>query len=233
MASLAGLLVLAGIIAINIPRIATVLQTGTVGTAVMAITFGATLLLPVQQAVFLGVAVSFLMIVISSSEKVQVVEIVPHGNELPEEREAPETLPGGRITILQPYGSLFFAGARTLEESLPNAEGAQRAVVILLLRGYPDVGSTFIGVLRRYAQTVQNNGGRLMLTGVSTTAYKQLEKTGLVKLLGTDNVYPAGPRLFEPTLRALRVARAWLNEPVPAAPQSESTGKSEAASQSE
>ena len=56
------------------------------------------------------------------------------------------------MTQLNAYGSLFFAGARNLEEDLPQADETDHAVVILSLRGHTELGSTFVGVLERYAR---------------------------------------------------------------------------------
>lgn len=51
------------------------------------------------------------------------------------ERDPPRTLPAARVTVLLPYGSLFFAAARTLEQQLPDVGAGNHAVVLLLLRG--------------------------------------------------------------------------------------------------
>ncbi len=40
------------------------------------------------------------------------------------------------MIVINIYGSLFFAGARTLAERLPRPEVAVRPVVILRLRGH-------------------------------------------------------------------------------------------------
>jgi SulP family sulfate permease len=215
MSALSALLVIAGFRSINVGRVLTVGQTSVTALTVMAITFLATLTLPVQQAVFLGVGISFLLTVIGSSDKVYVKEIVLKEGELPEERNAPKRLPSNKLTILLPYGSIFFAGARNLEEGLPDADKARRAVVILALRSYHEVGSTFISVLGRYATTIQNNGGKLMLAGVNEEVYKQLEKTGMLKQLGEENVFRASRKLFESSLLAVQAGRAWLAEEEP------------------
>ncbi len=69
-------------------------------------------------------------------------------------------IPDGMATaILAPRGSLFFAAARDFEEEAPATDDAQRAVVIINLRGRLQVGSTFMGVLERYSQALQANGG--------------------------------------------------------------------------
>jgi hypothetical protein len=59
---------------------------------------------------------------------------------------------------------------------------------------------------------------RLMLAGVALKAYEQIGKTRLLKELGEQNVFPTGPCLFEPVLRALRAANAWLAQQQSAAP---------------
>ncbi len=58
MAGLAAILVIAGVQSINLPRIETVWQTGLASQGVMIFTFIATLALPIQNAVFLGVLLS-------------------------------------------------------------------------------------------------------------------------------------------------------------------------------
>ena len=110
----------------------------------------------------------------------------------PAQQPAPAILPSNKVTALSAHGSLFFAGARNIEEDLPQADQARNAVVILSLRGYRDLGSTFIAVLERYAQALQVNGNTLMLTGVSPDVLDQLDETGCLAILGAENVFVAG-----------------------------------------
>jgi sulfate permease, SulP family len=98
-------------------------------------------------------------------------------------------LAGNKVAVLYAYGSLFFAGARNLEEDLPRADETRQAVVILSLRGHTELGSTFMGVLERYAQALQANGNTLMLVGVSQPVYEQLEHTGFLEVVGEGNVF--------------------------------------------
>ena len=216
MASLAALLLIAGAGSLRLDRVTTVWKTGRVAGTMMALTFAATLLMPVQEAVFVSVAASFLLTVVREAERVRVMEVVVRAGGLPEERPAPKVLPSHQVTLLLPYGSLFFAAARTLEESLPEPDKAQRAAVILLLRGHDEIGSTFVGVVSRYARTLQANGGKLLLAGVSKTVHAQLAKTGLTALLGEENIFPAGLRLLAPTRQALAAAQEWLGAQSPA-----------------
>ena len=70
------------------------------------------------------------------------------------------------MTVLDVYGSLLYAGARTLEARLPNPGDADVAVVVLRLRGRTQLGATALTVLRNYAERLSARGGRLYLTGL-------------------------------------------------------------------
>jgi SulP family sulfate permease len=98
------------------------------------------------------------------------------------------------------------------EKGLPAVEGASRAVVILLLRGYEDIGSTVNEVLRRYTQALQANHGKLILAGVSPALRSQLQRTGTLDLIGQENIFLATESIGESGNAALRAATDWLAE---------------------
>src|SRR5512136_361290 len=112
----------------------------------------------------------------------------PEGG-VPIEQPAPKVLPSHKVTQLNAYGSLFFAGARNLEEDLPQADETEHAVVILSLRGHTELGSTFIGVLERYARALQAHGNTLLLVNVNPAVYEQLKDTECLQVLGAENVF--------------------------------------------
>ena len=210
MPALAGLLIVVGVQTIKPTAIRTVWQTGRVPRAVMLITLAGTLTMPLQYAVLLGVATSILLYLFQGANRIRLVELVPVKGGFPREQPVPRQLPSRRVTGLFPYGSLFYAAAKTLEENLPLAQDARQAVVIFLLRGYDEFGSTMIGVLDRYTRTIQGNGGKLMLAGVSEGVYSQLERTGLLALIGRENVFPEQPQWGAAANQALEAAEAWL-----------------------
>ena len=212
MAGLAAILIIAGVQSIKMPRIITVWQTGAAPRAVMVFTFIVTLMVPVQVAVVLGVLLSFIMQIYRSSEKLDVMEIVPEPGGRLLERLAPPRLPDRQVLLLAPKGSLFFAGASEFAEDLPQVENARGTVVLLRLRGVDEVGSTFLRVVTRYAAQLEANQGKLVLTGVSQRVYRQLEKTSIIERLGRENIYLATPYLNESSLKAYQEAVAWLHE---------------------
>ncbi len=122
----------------------------------------------------------------------------------------PEKLESNQVTVLFVYGNLFYAAADVFEKSLPAVEGTQRPVVILLLRGYDDIGSTVIGVLHRYTESLQAQGGKLILAGISPALRDQLQRTGMLSLIGEQNLFPATESIGKSGNIALQAARDWL-----------------------
>jgi SulP family sulfate permease len=212
MPALAGLVIVAGVQMINVNAIQTVWQTNTVSRTIMLITFGSTLVMPLQYAVFLGVAISILLLVFQQSNTIQVVEWVVKDHGWPVEQPVPKQLESEKVTVLFTYGNLFYAAADMFEKGLPAVEGASRAVVILLLRGYEDIGSTVNEVLRRYTQALQANHGKLILAGVSPALRSQLQRTGTLDLIGQENIFLATESIGESGNAALRAATDWLAE---------------------
>lgn len=104
--------------------------------------------------------------------------------------------------------------ASNMESLLPDPGKAKRAAAILILRGREEVGSTFIGVLRRYAEALQANDGRLYLSGVGPQLFEQLRRTGLVSLLGPDRIMTYHRQFGTSANQALSDAYNWLGTPV-------------------
>ncbi|HSN75365.1 MAG TPA: SulP family inorganic anion transporter [Anaerolineae bacterium] len=213
MPALGALLIVAGFQGLRVQQAITVWNTGKVAGVVMVMTFAATLLVPLQYAVLLGVALSILLFVFRQSNKVVITEIVPVPGGMPEERPAPQQLPSNQLTLLMVYGSLFFAAAKNFEDLLPAVDKTTHAVVAIGLRGKSEIGSTFVSVLQRYAESLQAHDSKLMLVGVDPAVRNQLAKTGLLSLIGEENVFMATPRLGEAMNQAVAAAYAWLGQP--------------------
>ncbi len=221
MPALAALLIVAGYQGLRVEQALIVWKTGTISSVVMVVTFVATLIVPLQFAVLLGVALSILLQTISQSNKVVVTQWVLQPQGFPLEQPAPKQLPSHRLTLLHVYGSLFFAAAKSMEELLPAVGETSHAVVAINLRGHSEIGSTFVTVLQRYAQGLQSHESKLMLVGVDTAVRDQLAKTGALAIIGEENVFIATPQLGVALNQAVAAANAWLDQaPIGAAPRS-------------
>jgi SulP family sulfate permease len=127
-----------------------------------------------------------------------------------EEHKAPKQLPSNKATVLDVYGHLFYAGARTMERLLPKPQEARNPAVILRLRGRSTVGATLIEVLANYAEKLKAVDGRLYLSGISEVAYDQLVRTGKLRLTGPVRAYEATAIRGQSTQEAVADARTWL-----------------------
>jgi SulP family sulfate permease len=207
MPALAGLLIVVGVKTFKPDDVRMVLRTGPVQATVMLTTFVLTMIIPLQYAVLIGVGLSVILYVARQSNRIQVKQWVFSPDGTVTEQDPPPELPANQTVVLRPYGSLFFAAAPAFDAALPAVTDRTRhATVIVTLRGKEDLGSTFINVITRYAQRLQQADSTLMLAGVSDRVADQLTNTGADAVLGPANIYRATPAITESTQRAIAAA---------------------------
>ncbi len=214
-AALAAMLVLIGARAVDIPAIRAVWTTSFPTRIIMVVTFIATLVVPVQYAVLIGVALSVVQYVYSSSTDIKVVALTRDAQNRFVEEEPPASLPDRSLTVLDVYGSVFYAGTDIIDKLLPDALAAREAVMVLRLRGRADVGSTFLNLLKRYAGQLRDGGGYLALVGIGPALLDQLVRTGAADVIGREHIYIAHPALMASLETAVTDAEAWLGEREP------------------
>ena len=208
MPTLAAVLIYAAVGAIRPRQLATIWRTGRLSQIAMAATFTATLFLPVASAVGVGVALSLLLQLNQEAMDLSVVELVPTDDHQCRQQPAPPTLTSHQVTILDVYGSLFYAGARTLQARLPEVTEAEAPAVVLRLRGRTSLGATFFGVLAGYAERLSAAGGRLHVSGLDANMAALMARTVPVSVVPRDRAFAATPVLGESTWAALHDARA-------------------------
>jgi sulfate permease, SulP family len=210
MPALGALLILAGVSSIKPAEIGSVWRSGPAARLTGGATFLATLFLPIQAAVGIGVVLSALLFLRHTYTAVRVVRLVERPDGRFEEHDPPPSLESRGVTVLDVYGDLFYAGARTLEERLPTPRGARHPAVVLRLRGRTAAGATLVDVLAHYAEELRRADGRLYLTGVRGEAYHRLADAEKLRRAGGVRVYEATAVLGESTRAAVADARAWL-----------------------
>ena len=212
MPTIAAILIVVGIQIINSEEVGDIWDIQTSKHLILVVTFVATLFLPIQQAVLIGVFLSFVDYIYSSSKNVRVIVLQPSETGTFVEEAAPAELSDDSVTIIFVRGSIYFAAARTIQDMLPTAKTAQRAVVIARMRGNDQIGSTAITVLERYAAELRANGGRLMMSGVHEDMKEQLLRTETTEDIPEDAIFMATATLGESTRAAVAAAEAWLAE---------------------
>ncbi|MGI9610352.1 MAG: SulP family inorganic anion transporter, partial [Acidimicrobiia bacterium] len=153
--SVAGLLIVVGVGTVKPAKIRRVAATGTVPLTVMSITLVLTMIIPLQFAVLVGVALSVLLFVIRQSSGLATRRIVFRDDGRLRETDPPDELPPGEVVVLQPYGAIFFATASVLRDQMPEVTSSTRySVVVLRIRGADEAGATLIDVLANYARAL-------------------------------------------------------------------------------
>jgi SulP family sulfate permease len=220
MPTLAAVLIYAGARAIPPRELVAVARAGRISAVAMVATFTAVLVLPVAQAVGVGLIVSVILQLNQEALDLKVVRLQrdTHGRTI--EARPPRVVSVGEVVVLDAYGSLFYAGARTLQRHLPVPVARQGGgdgdtaddrpvagpVVILRLRGRTTLGATFLKVIGDYARALRDTHGALYLTGVDPELAADWERDGTVRGLAGVHVLPATPRLGESTWAAFSSA---------------------------
>jgi SulP family sulfate permease len=206
--TLAAILIFAAAGALRPGEVRTIMRTGRISQIDVTSTFLATLFLPVAAAVGIGVVLSLLLQLNKGATDLSVVELVPAGHGRFTERPAPAHLPSDHVTILDVYGSLLYAGARTLQARLPDPSGSHVPAVVLRLRGRTSLGATFLKVAAGYAERLAEVDGRLYLSGLDPDMAERLRHTGRLK--DPERIFEATPLVGESTEEARHAAQEWL-----------------------
>jgi SulP family sulfate permease len=210
MPALGALLIVAGASSLKPSELAALGNAGWPSVMAGVTTYLATLFLPIQAAVGLGVVLSALLFLSRTASAVTIVHLVRHADGRVEERTPPRQLPDAAVTVLDVYGDLFYAGARTFERLLPSPRGADRPAVVLRLRGRRTLGATLIDVLGHYAEDLEKVNGRLYLTGVSHAAHQQVVRSEKLRLHGPVRGHEATAFVWQSTGAGVAEAEAWL-----------------------
>ncbi len=217
MPTLAAILIVAAIGSLRVGQIQSILRTGPTSRIALIGTFIATLILSIPQAVGVGVIISLLLQLNQEALDLRVVELVPRPDGSFEERPAPDRLTSHSVTLLDVYGSLFYAGARTLQARLPEIGAAIRPVVVLRLRGRNMLGATAFKVFSDYSESLRAAHGKLYLSGVDPALMQQFSHAGHVHATGPVEMVEATPNLGESSLSAYHQAETWVIEHRPPA----------------
>ncbi|MFT7640578.1 MAG: SulP family sulfate permease [Pirellulaceae bacterium] len=189
MAAIAGVLLFVAFGLVDWRYIRRAVKTSRGDAAVLLVTFLATLTIPLEYAVLVGVALS-LALYLRRATELQIQEMVPGAEGVFLERPLSASSGNKAVTFVQLEGSLFFAQADEFEEKLQALLRSPVKVVVFRLRRVHSIDATMLGVLDRFARSLTNAGRHVVLCGIHTSLMGSLEDFGIVKLIGTENVFP-------------------------------------------
>ena len=204
-ASLAGLLIVVAYTMVDKRHLILTWKSGRHSRMVLFGTFVATLVLPLEYAIFVGVFLSIVLLlrVTGQTDLTQLVQRGDSGfDELPFSRA-----PQSEVVVVNMEGDLYFAAAEDLDYELLECLTPKTRVVILRMKRLRAVGSTAMAILERFYELLKARRIQLVVCGIEESLKKVMTGSGLRKRIGEQNIFYADNKLFQST--ELSLARAW------------------------
>ena len=217
LASLAGVLFVIAFGLIDWRQILQIVRTDRSDAIVCIATFAATLLVPLEYAIFIGIFLN-LALYLRVASRLHLAEMVqtPGGGGQFIEMPLRDRAGHKKVMFLQMEGDLFFGVADELQDQLRLLSRSGVRVVILRLRRTHSIDSTILHVLEQFARSMQSRGGHVVLCGVTTDLMRTLRAYGLIDLLGKQNVFERGGGVFTSAKRALQRAKELVGSSIDA-----------------
>ncbi|MBE9524153.1 MAG: STAS domain-containing protein [Chloroflexi bacterium] len=173
---------------------------GTRGDSIiMAITFFATLLLPLQFAVLTGIMISFAVYILRTSLP-RIVPVLPEKNYRHFTHQ-PDSDPCSQLAIIDILGDLYFGAINHVEDSLNQQldERPQQRFLLLRMHNVQQCDISGIHMLEAIIEKMYDRGGDVFFMRVRQPVMKMMRATGMYEKLGDDHFLKyenAIPHLF-------------------------------------
>ncbi len=207
---LAALVVCIAISVINRHHIRISLAATPEDAAVLLTTFVASLLLPLNVAIFLGVGISIMLYLRNASRPYLAEYEFSEEGELVEADKGRREIPA--ISIVHVEGDLFFGAAELFRTQIQKTSlDPALKVIILRLKNARHLDATSVVALEELVQYLRSHDRHVILSGAPKDVYRVLKNAGSVEVIGRENIFvnhPRNPNLS--TRQALKRAQELL-----------------------
>ena len=157
--------------------------------ATLWITLAATLLMPLQIAIFVGVATSIVFYVRKAARPELIeYEFNPRGDLTAAEQRGQRRHPA--ISIVHVEGELFFGAAELFRTQIQRlAADTSLRVIILRLKNARRLDATSVMALEELIHFMRSKNRHLLVSGAMKDVYRVLKNSGLIDVLGRENVF--------------------------------------------
>ena len=183
MPALAGVLLLISVQTLDPRAIRLCLVATRVDRAVLLLTFAATLLLDLEQAIFVGVLVSLLLYIYKTSHP-RVIRLRPDDPLL---RNAPPDMPPG-VAVYVIEGTLFFGAIHELERQLEEEDREPARLVVLSLTRVFWLDASGAHALEQFVERCYARSLPVILVVGSRNVRDILRRTGILEHLSAGFV---------------------------------------------
>lgn len=188
-------------------EIKTVLSITRIDQVAFSVTFLSVLILKLDTAIYVGVAVT-LLIYLKKSSLIDLKEYVITESAGLKHITNPEERRNEQVALIDVNGEVFFGAAEDIRRRVRNLirESSDLKVIILRLKNAMNVDSSTVLVLQELAQEMQARGRTLILSGVTPKIRRVLEQSGVAEDVNRDKILIAQTGLLESTRRAMERA---------------------------
>lgn len=155
--------------------------------AIMVTTFVATLLLPLQFAVLIGIMMSLGAYILQTSAP-QVIAVLPddnfrHWGPQPHKPQCPQ------LGILDVLGDLYFGAVSHVEESIHGhmTRYPEQRFLLLRMHSVQRIDLSGINALEGLLRSYRNRGGDIYMTRVREPVMHLMQTSGFYRLLGVNH----------------------------------------------
>jgi SulP family sulfate permease len=223
-AALAGLLLITAARLIDYQRLFYMLKASRYDAGLVVVTALTGVLVDLDTAVLLGVALSILLFV-PRAAKLKAKELIVTPERVVRERVAGDPVDPSTI-IYDLEGELFFGAAPELDRYLDALRDRVKrdgiSFVVLRLKRVRHPDAVVVERIEQFLHEETARGVTVLLAGVQPDMWTVLKNVGLEKWFSGEHVFPEEDEEFSATLKAVRYAHAQLGideprEPLPAA----------------
>ena len=94
----------------------------------------------------------------------------------------------------------------------PSIDGVKNAAIIYEMRGKREVSLTFINWIQRYATKLHKSNNIIFLAELEPGVKNQLEKIGVLDVIGKENIFLAQPVIGASFRDAIKAADEWVKK---------------------
>ncbi|MBW6497904.1 MAG: sulfate permease [Bacteroidales bacterium] len=159
--------------------------------SVLLTTFLLTVFIDLTVAIQFGLLMAVFLFVrrVSETTDIEVLssQVEDEHSHLSDDEETLE-IPAG-VEVFQIKGPFFFGIANKFEEA-EKQSGQKPKIRIIRMRRVPFIDSTGLKNLKNFIRRSRNQGIIVLISGLQAKPREDLEKEGIVKMLGNENVCP-------------------------------------------
>lgn len=210
--SLAGVVILSAVRIVNWKHVILTWNSRTVSRIVLGVTFTATLLLPLQYAIYLGALISIMIYLFESSQLRITYLNRTHDGHFVEIKLNDILEKEPQIALVNIDGPLYFGAVDVLAYQVEKILDTNVKVIILRLRHMQLLASTGVSVLEEEIIRAKAKGVQVLICGILGEVESIFLNSGIEYLVGRENLFFANEVLLDSTTRALKKAEILIDK---------------------